>query len=101
MRRRGLFLMGLTVAVAAGCTESNPSAGGGDLSSGGPVDAKVASDSGGGGHDGGDGGGGDASATPHEIKHVIVIMQENRSFDQYFGTFPGADGIPMMSTVGN
>jgi phospholipase C len=25
---------------------------------------------------------------------VIVITQENRSFDQYFGTFPGADGIP-------
>src|SRR5690348_11744985 len=30
----------------------------------------------------------------HTIKHVIVIMQENRSFDSYFGTFPGADGIP-------
>jgi phospholipase C len=28
-----------------------------------------------------------------KIKHVVVIMQENRSFDQYFGTFPGADGI--------
>jgi phospholipase C len=24
-----------------------------------------------------------------------MIMQENRSFDSYFGTFPGADGIPM------
>jgi len=31
----------------------------------------------------------------HKIKHVIVIMQENRSFDSYFGTFPGVDGIPM------
>jgi phospholipase C len=30
----------------------------------------------------------------HKIKHVIVIMQENRSFDHYFGTYPGADGIP-------
>jgi len=30
----------------------------------------------------------------HKIQHVIVIMQENRSFDSYFGTFPGADGIP-------
>jgi phospholipase C len=30
----------------------------------------------------------------HKIRHVIVIMQENRSFDSYFGTFPGADGIP-------
>jgi phospholipase C len=33
----------------------------------------------------------------HTIKHVIVIMQENRSFDSYFGTFPGADGIPMQN----
>ncbi len=33
----------------------------------------------------------------HKIKHVIVIMQENRSFDHYFGTFPGADGIPMKN----
>jgi phospholipase C len=30
-----------------------------------------------------------------KIKHVIIIMQENRSFDSYFGTFPGADGIPL------
>jgi phospholipase C len=33
----------------------------------------------------------------HKIKHVIVIMQENRSFDSYFGTYPGADGIPMTN----
>ena len=33
----------------------------------------------------------------HKIKHVIVIQQENRSFDEYFGTFPGADGIPMKN----
>jgi phospholipase C len=33
----------------------------------------------------------------HTIKHVIVVMQENRSFDSYFGTFPGADGIPMKN----
>jgi len=30
----------------------------------------------------------------HKIQHVIVIMQENRSFDHYFGTYPGANGIP-------
>ena len=24
-------------------------------------------------------------------------MQENRSFDNYFGTYPGADGIPMRN----
>ncbi len=27
-----------------------------------------------------------------KIKYVFVIYQENRSFDSYFGTFPGADG---------
>jgi phospholipase C len=35
----------------------------------------------------------------HKIKHVVVIMQENRSFDSYFGTYPGADGIPMQNGV--
>jgi phospholipase C len=30
----------------------------------------------------------------HKIRHVVIIMQENRSFDSYFGTYPGADGIP-------
>jgi phospholipase C len=38
------------------------------------------------------------SASPagiDQLKHLIFIVQENRSFDQYFGTYPGADGIPM------
>ncbi len=30
-----------------------------------------------------------------KIKHVVIVMQENRSFDSYFGTYPGADGIAM------
>ena len=38
-----------------------------------------------------------APAAIHKIQHVVVIMQENRSFDSYFGTFPGAEGIPMLS----
>jgi phospholipase C len=33
----------------------------------------------------------------HKIQHVVVIMQENRSFDSYFGTYPGADGIPRQN----
>ncbi len=33
----------------------------------------------------------------HKIKHVVIIMQENRSFDQYFGTFRGAKGIPGLA----
>jgi phospholipase C len=35
----------------------------------------------------------------HKIRHIIVIMQENRSFDSYFGTYPGAAGIPMRQRV--
>jgi phospholipase C len=30
------------------------------------------------------------SSTP--IEHVVVVIQENRSFDNFFATFPGADG---------
>src|SRR5579862_6435769 len=40
-----------------------------------------------------------AAANLHKIKHVVVIMQENRSFDNYFGTYPGADGLPMQNGV--
>jgi phospholipase C len=35
----------------------------------------------------------------HKIKHVIIVMQENRSFDTYFGTYPGAAGIHMRNGV--
>src|ERR1700751_3824993 len=28
------------------------------------------------------------------IEHFIFIVQENHSFDNYFGTYPGANGIP-------
>src|SRR5437868_9341036 len=58
---------------------------------------------------GGSGHGGGKSATTtrppsqaagiQAIRHIVVIMQENRSFDSYFGTFPGADGIPMRDSV--
>jgi phospholipase C len=34
-----------------------------------------------------------AAAGITAIKHVVIITQENHSFDNYFGTFPGADGI--------
>ncbi|MFQ5502377.1 MAG: phospholipase C [Phycisphaerae bacterium] len=34
-----------------------------------------------------------ASPTLTPIKRVIIIYQENRSFDHYYGTFPGVNGI--------
>jgi phospholipase C len=27
-----------------------------------------------------------------KIRHIVIIVKENRTFDNYFGTFPGADG---------
>jgi phospholipase C len=30
------------------------------------------------------------------IDHFVFVVQENRSFDHYFGTFPGANGIPVQ-----
>jgi len=36
--------------------------------------------------------------SPHHartpIKHLVFLMQENHTFDNYFGTRPGVDGIP-------
>jgi len=34
------------------------------------------------------------AGTPLPIQHIVIIMQENRSFDEYFGTYPGVNGIP-------
>jgi phospholipase C len=49
------------------------------------------------------------SGTPNlaDIEHVVIFMQENRSFDHYFGTYPGVRGygdprpapIPSGNTV--
>ena len=42
-----------------------------------------------------------AVASPPEIpiKHLVYIIQENHSFDNYFGTYPGADGIPVGTAL--
>jgi phospholipase C len=45
--------------------------------------------------------GGNAWAAPvqpseptNRIQHILFLIQENHSFDNYFGTYPGADGFP-------
>src|SRR5207244_7542384 len=30
-----------------------------------------------------------------KIDHVVIIVKENHCFDNYFGTFPGANGMTM------
>ena len=54
-------------------------------------------------HDGDRGGGGQGGgpATDTPIKHLVVIFQENVSFDHYFGTYPHAantDGQPFYAS---
>jgi len=47
-----------------------------------------------------------AASTPNcaaklsDIEHVVILMQENRSFDQYFGTFPGVRGFADQRNAG-
>ncbi len=83
-----LTLGAAAVAVGHGCHSSASSrstdAGAADAR---PVDAGPA--------DAGPVDAGTLAAARGAIQHVVIINQENRSFDHYFGTFPGADGIPM------
>jgi phospholipase C len=36
-----------------------------------------------------------------DIKHVVILMQENRSFDHYFGTLPNVRGFSDSPTEGD
>ena len=38
-------------------------------------------------------------STNGKIKHVIIITQENRAFDNFFGTYPGVSGINMSVCI--
>jgi phospholipase C len=90
MRRCGIVAVAALLALgAAGCTTSSskpaaaarPKKTGPTKVAGGPTGSYV------------------VPAGIHKIKHVIIVMQENRSFDSYFGTYPGADGITMHHGV--
>jgi phospholipase C len=35
----------------------------------------------------------DRTGTIADLKHVVILMQENRSFDHYYGTLPGVRGF--------
>lgn len=39
------------------------------------------------------------AGSPEDIRHVIVLMQENRSFDHYFGTMAGVRGFADNSAL--
>ena len=73
-RRRFLQATGLGAAAAAGL-------------SGGPAAASTASRSAAGRLPAG------WTGTIADLKHVVILMQENRSFDHYFGTLRGVRGF--------
>lgn len=39
------------------------------------------------------------SGTIEDVEHVVIMMQENRSFDHYFGTMPGVRGFGDRFTI--
>ncbi|TCO52623.1 phosphocholine-specific phospholipase C [Actinocrispum wychmicini] len=41
----------------------------------------------------------EASGTITDVRHIVVLMQENRSFDHYFGTLKGVRGFADRSTI--
>ena len=89
-RRRGLYLFGaiLVALIGVAVIARSGTTKGGNRAGGGP------SPSHGGHHHGGGGNNTGGGTTP--IKHIIFIVKENRTFDNLFGEYPGADG----TTVG-
>ncbi len=41
------------------------------------------------------------SNTPTAVENVVIIVKENHGFDNYFGTFPGADGDVRLAHAPN
>ncbi|HEJ7041407.1 MAG: phospholipase C, phosphocholine-specific [Serratia liquefaciens] len=39
------------------------------------------------------------TGTINDVEHVVILMQENRSFDHYFGTLPGVRGFSDRMTI--
>ncbi|WP_133646164.1 phosphocholine-specific phospholipase C [Paraburkholderia flava] len=39
------------------------------------------------------------TGTINDVQHVVILMQENRSFDHYFGTLPGVRGYADRMTI--
>src|SRR5579859_806164 len=69
---------------------------GGAGSSSGAASSSSGGSSGSAGSSGGTDDGGAVTGTP--IKHVVVIVKENHTFDNYFGSFPGAEGTTQCKT---
>ncbi|GAC1367642.1 MAG: hypothetical protein NVSMB47_18640 [Polyangiales bacterium] len=81
-------------ATGGSDTGVRDASGGPTVDSGARADSTPAADS---GAPPGDAPAGDVTPTAMPIKHVIVIVKENHTFDNYFGSFPGAEGITSIT----
>jgi phospholipase C len=41
------------------------------------------------------------SSSPSPIQHVVIVVQENRTFNDFFATYPGADGTRTGKVAAN
>ena len=116
--RAGAFvaMATLTGASVAGCGSSDDTLGGtgreGGIGSDSTVPDAPSSDVGGdradagadegvddGGPEASDGGGSPAHTAQFPVKNVIFFVKENRTFDNYFGKFPGRTARPPASSA--
>ena len=42
-----------------------------------------------------------SASSPSPIQHVVIVVQENRTFNDFFATYPGADGTTVGKALGN
>ena len=91
-------ILALFVMMAVGCS-SHATMGNGTGGNGTGGNGSGGNGTGGDGGGGGGGGGGGQNGFP--IDHVVVIVKENHTFDNYFGSFPGAEGTTMCQLKGS
>jgi len=39
------------------------------------------------------------NAMNSQLRHIVIIVKENHTFDKYFGTFPGANGAALSKAA--
>jgi phospholipase C len=102
-KRRGFLAFLLVVAVVAAGLAWARSGGDGEVAATGTPSPSGGSHGGGGGDGGNPGTGTPSPGTivPGEnpIEHVVFIVKENRSFNNYFATYPGAEGATEGGTI--
>jgi phospholipase C len=83
---RRTVLLGGAAAIMAGVAAGSQLGGGGGAFGPAAADAATATAAAASKRKGGTG-------TIKDVKHVVILMQENRSFDHYYGTLPGVRGF--------